>query len=197
MALILPDGYGIATATWLVAGAGSPGMNVFGYDASALDADTVATTWMQFFEDLLPQLANAVTIENVKTVQRDGLVYSVGEAGPSVSGQGQINTPTVPSNTTWLIRKRSNLMGRENQGRMYLPGVPEAAVNASGEVDPSTRAALQGLIIDGWTVANAAAPMVLLHRNPLDPDDYNASPPTPVVQLLLDSRVATQRRRMR
>lgn len=197
MALVLPDGYGIATATWTVAGAGSPGMNVFGYDANAHDAEANAQTWVEFFEGLLPQMANAVFLESVKTVQNDGGTYTVGEAGPSLSGQGEITTPTVPSNTTWLLRKRSSLMGRANQGRMYLPGVPEASVNASGEVDPSVRTALQTLVISGFNAAIIEAPMVLLHRNPLDPDDYTGDTPTVVNQLIVDGRVATQRRRMR
>lgn len=198
MALVLPDGYGIATITWTVAGAGSPAQSVIGYDNGANDATTNAERFGTLIQNhLLTFMANPVFLDSIRTVQRDGMAYTVAELQPEGENQGQVMTPSIPSNTSWLIKKVSGVMGRANTGRWYLPGVPEASVDASGGLDPAIRSAFQGAITDGMIIFNAGGPMVLLHRNPLDPDDYSTIPPTDVTNLLLDGTVATQRRRLR
>lgn len=99
----------------------------------------------------------------------------------------------VPANTALLVRKVTALGGRAGRGRLYWPGVRESRVDSGGNVDGTFVTDFQV----GWTglyndlLVHVAA-LVVLHG-----PDSPLSTPTPIEQLILQSRCATQRRRMR
>lgn len=115
-----------------------------------------------------------------------GLVWETTEG----TGVGLNSSSTLPSNCAYLYRKRTALGGRKNRGRMFLPGVGEADVNSLGVISTGVVGALQALADDLLTDLDAAGyPMHILHND--------STPPTQVTALLLDSVIATQRRRLR
>jgi hypothetical protein len=134
------------------------------------------------------------------------VVTYAGNDGPpfvNVSSLAKIagtQTPAVvPQNTAYLIRKRTDLAGRRGRGRMYVPGVSEADSGATGMVLASAVTAWQ-TAFNNWfndltvTVGNRFYPPAVLHRS----EGIGVEPlPTLVTSFVVDSRVATQRRRLR
>lgn len=126
------------------------------------------------------------SLVEAKTLTAEGGFFIDNETVP-----GGAPATTVPPNTSFLLKKVTFISGRSEQGRMYMPGVWEAVVSGTGVVDATIRD-------DLTTAANAflgkltadGIDMAILHTN-----EFN--PPTRVVELNCDSRVATQRRRLR
>jgi hypothetical protein len=126
-------------------------------------------------------------------------MYSNLGAGNVVNSSTQAQRPglqggaAIPQNSAYLIRKRTAVAGKQGRGRMYLPGVEESAVDALGnltaqritDLNVSGTNYLQRLV-DNAKVGSAA----LLHSLVGDvPDD--------ITTLQCDSKIATQRRRLR
>lgn len=116
---------------------------------------------------------------------------------------GTADQDSPPSNVAVLVKKQSGLGGRKNRGRMYVPwAANELAVTDVGEITGATYTALQAAA-DGWlddiqTGSGALTPvseMVILHSEAAVTAGLPA--PTPVVALVVDTFVATQRRRLR
>lgn len=114
----------------------------------------------------------------------------------SIAGNMVGAAPT--QNVALLVQKRSTLGGRRNRGRMYTPPafVSEGSINADGSID-GTQLALINTRLDGFRAAIAVSSvvdeLVILHN------DTPAPPPAPtaISTLTFDTRVATQRRRLR
>lgn len=133
---------------------------------------------------LVAGMSDKITLTDVRAdSQTQFALFAVGEAGGEPAEQ-------CPSNCALLVRKRSGLKGRQNQGRMYLPGwLPESKVNGGGvitnqwvsDAQDSMDAFYAGLVAGG-------VPMRLLH--------LSTSSSTSVVDLLVENRIATQRRRI-
>jgi hypothetical protein len=96
-------------------------------------------------------------------------------------------------NVSGLIKKRTGAGGRTGQGRSYLtPGyIEEGNIDESGTLNPTTRTSLQAKCDSFFThVADAGHALVLFHES-------QAILPRVILSLEMDSRVATQRRRLR
>lgn len=116
------------------------------------------------------------------------------QAVSPMSSAGSVSGAIASPQVAFLIKKDTDLGGRRGRGRMYFPGVGEADVGQTGDVDGTRR----GLITAGFedfrlTLAAADLSMVLLHDDGLT----SVPVPTPVTGLSCDARVATQRRRLR
>ena len=152
-------------------------------------------------EDLLGDLAgfwadswqNVVTEELafVGAISRDGggtvmETTLTGRVGVAPAG-------VYPPNTSYLVRKISAQGGRENRGRMFIPGVPRTAATPAGVLGQTELGNLQAAadsafgLIDGDPRVEA---IVILHTSAL-------KDPTPVTSFQAQSRLATQRRRLR
>lgn len=109
---------------------------------------------------------------------------------------GVIAGLNVPQNTAFLARKQTNLGGRRNRGRMYIPGVPESWVTGAGVVPIGNvgdiNTALGKLLVGGLihTAFGFLGQPVLLHQS-------GSQTPTEIVDLQAQRIVATQRRRLR
>lgn len=120
------------------------------------------------------------------------------EEGPLVGGYfvdvaGTATTTALPPNCTALFTKVTALGGRRNRGRFFLPIYTpgELSVDAAGVINPATVSAVNTLYNNfriGLEAANYA--LVLYHQTA-------PFTPTPVTVWSMQSRIATQRRRLR
>jgi len=104
-------------------------------------------------------------------------------------------TAAVPGTTpqvSYLVKKLTARGGRKGRGRMYIPGPPEDAVDAYGQLSESQYDALVTAVADfsaAMLTATNFGKLVLLHTDPLDePDD--------LTNMFPEVKVATQRRRL-
>lgn len=191
---VIPADYG--QANLLFTGAALPlGAEVtFGFlnrldkTADAIAADIVA--------DFGPVVSGTVISSGV---QFSGVRVKLGPAdiGPTAEVSASVNgggaATTTSPNVSFLVHKQGNFGGRAGRGRMYLPGVVEGSVDPNGELTSGAITGLQTLVSAFLAALESDdIPMYLLHgaTSPLDG-------PTDVTSLAVDSRVATQRRRLR
>lgn len=103
----------------------------------------------------------------------------------------------LPQNCAILVRKRTDLAGRRGRGRMYVPGLSEAAVSPTGVIESEWLAGLQTRadnFLEALQLTVGINDMVILHRS----EGAGTEPaPTPVLSLVVDERIATQRQRLR
>lgn len=141
-----------------------------------------------FGTEVVPGLSSAVRLERTLVKFGPTSTGASGEWVENIAGTG--NAATAPPNVALLVRKKTLLGGRTGRGRFYLPGVPEESIQVSGVLDSSTVAAFQSRVDAFLTALDTyGAPMQLLHSA--------SSDATPVISLVVDGRVATQRRRLR
>jgi hypothetical protein len=109
-----------------------------------------------------------------------------------VAHPGTATLPPCPSNTSLLIKKQTTLGGRKGRGRMFVPpfGVQEVEVDASGFIGSTILGINQGY----WSSF-----LTDLGSDDLDPYLFHsdATAPSLITGLSIESQVATQRRRMR
>jgi hypothetical protein len=118
----------------------------------------------------------------------------VREVAASVSG---VAASGILLNTAYVVQKRTNLGGRRNRGRLYLPGVVDSAVGTDGTLSSGAQSDLQSAV-DLWIEGTEAALLAGGATSPypciLHADGVGAPP---VVQsFAVASRVGTQRRRL-
>ncbi len=167
-----------------------------------------------FVSRISPILDNEVRIEGVtvRLGQPSGDPAVGSSTTEASNGAGNASTP--PPNVAVLVRKLTGLGGRRNRGRMYFPwGVNEASVSEAGIISAGDLAVIN-TAWEGFRADVAAhadlGPVVILH----DSSRYTVTHPTSSQKLVtrttvvppapttvtafsVDSRVATQRRRLR
>lgn len=189
--MIIPAGY--AQATHIFRGTTLPlgavvtyGVDMQGFGGTLEDA-----------ADALYLAFQANVMQNVvQTVRHANLLLKEGPnaTGPSVEisgeGSGSVNGASEVPSAAFLCRKLTNAGGRQARGRFYLPGCPAESVNSDGALaDTIANAVTADLSAFLGAMNGADLPMVLLHGN--------AMAPTDVTSMVCDTRVATQRRRLR
>lgn len=205
MPLVIPEGFGEATATWQVAGRANPISVTMGYQA--LGGLQTPTENAQAIYDALTdancfcdagRMYNVFTFTGVTVHENVGGSIVGGASAGSVVGTFDPggNSPMIISSSL-VVGKRSPFIGRHYQGRMYMPFMAfgENAVDLLGNILGSAVSIAQtaaGLLITGMVAGNV--PMYLLHYSvPVGP----TIPPTEVTSLVVSSKVGTQRRRIR
>lgn len=113
------------------------------------------------------------------------------ELGVQIFGETSGNA--VPPQVAVLIRKNTVQGGRKGQGRFFLPGIPEAGVSSAGVLDQAYVNDIQAAM-DAFheSLADQLMPMLLLHSV-----EGSSDLPLAVTRLVVQSKVATQRRRLR
>lgn len=202
MALIIPPGF-LQAAYHLSATGDSELMVVTcGHEidgaSGATGEDAADDLFTSFATRWMPHVGSMYALEYVATY--------IGQDGPTTVNvstnapfQGTGGSSVVPQNTAALIRKRTDLGGRRGRGRFYLPGVAESAVDNVGILSGAAITGYQ-TAADDWyedltaMVGGRLYPPVVLHRS----EGIGVEPaPTPVTRFVVESRVATQRRRLR
>lgn len=200
MTLVIPPGFGEASIQLRNAGDPEPWYVTFAVDlteAAGDFAEAAGIVGTAFVNSFLTQMNEATTLVGVNLrVGQDGsdplsVYVPVGETGTGSSAK-------LPQNCALLVRKATARGGRSGKGRMYIPNVlPETAVDNVGVIDSATVTAFQDVADELLTQLTGdpgpSLPMVLLHNNSLTVDPT----PTPVTALVVDSLIATQRRRLR
>lgn len=198
MATIIPPGYAEAALRLDLANDPDPMYITFGIDISEAggDFDAVAES---IFTATLGTLEDVISSEY--TIP--GVRLSIGQdGGGSLSGyfpfsaiiEGEDGPNPSTQNVAYLIQKRTGTLGRQGRGRMFVPGVTEGQVGPTGLLTDAQRDALDlawNTWLDQLAGGDPGTPMVLLHSEGVE------LAPTPVLSLVTDQRVATQRRRLR
>lgn len=202
MTLIIPPGFLQASYVFSLVGDAEPIVVTCGHEVDAASGATLAQSaddlFVSFAANILPNMNSQYVLEYVATYGgNDGpTIVTISTEEPE-AGSG--SAAIVPQNTAYLIRKRTDLAGRRGRGRMYLPSVAEQNVDAVGTVAPSTVTALQASYDDWYddltsTGGSRFYPPVVLHRS----EGIGEEPaPTPIVTFQVQTKVATQRRRLR
>lgn len=189
--MIIPPGFAQVNLKWTGTSVPLGAQSTFGVEnASGLTADQIA--------DAVGDSIAAGTLKAswVATCQINSILV---KRGPNDTGSaselgyvivGTMSGTGVQPQVSYLIQKITELGGRHGRGRLYWPGCSETFVNNSGVIDTGVQASFQGAL-STWRVAMATAnlPLVLLHSD--------ATSPTPITNLNVQTTVATQRRRLR
>jgi hypothetical protein len=153
---------------------------------------------------LMQGMALTMTDTCSNQITYTGGVARVGNDGEDIVFDVSFNLPgniagaPLPNNCAVLVKKQTQLGGRRGRGRMFIPGITAAQVTGSGVIDVGTLTSWQSMVTELFlgspdnAPANVVEP-VLFHRLPTTSD----LPPTPIVGLAVDGRIATQRRRLR
>lgn len=152
-------------------------------------------------EDIADSIANSIAVSDLDNIWHAGITLDTirVKKGPNETGAsgelsqtipGTAGSPGASPNVSMLVRKSTALGGRKGRGRMFFPPAHEAAVGANGALDSGY---LNGsnTVLSAWgaNLITAGMPVVLFHND--------ATAPTAVTSLTMQTPVATQRRRQR
>jgi len=189
----IPPGFGLVRLEFTLAGAQHNPQIIYGYKDTT-GGSVIAAADLHFGiwgADMMPDLATDLVLIAAHVVRNAGGTLEEGNSTSAPAPGGSANVP-VPANTSILIRKGTGLIGRHFQGRMYVPGCPRTDTDSAGSVLTSVsvggfQADAAGLL---GHLTTDFVQMYLLHRSP-------TVAPTVVTGLSVESRLATQSRRLR
>lgn len=190
----IPLGFG--QVNFLFGGAGLPhGAQVtlgFEHTGSDLNATEAADAFADAWElDPLQRQVNDVTFIGTHVKYGPNVDGQEGDAVKNVTGIG--TGDDASPNCALLVRKITQSGGRQNKGRMYIPGLNESTIDTGGVLDQSELDLWQAQLEDFYDniISFGCTPMVL--HAVLRGDQV----PTPVEAFVADGTCATQRRRLR
>ena len=192
--MIIPDGF--AQLNFIHTGAGIPtgaqwtlGVGLDDFAGSPSDLAQESEIWI-LDSNLYALVSASVVMTSVLCK------YGPNETGPSAlepaNEPGTAAAQMVP-NTSYLIHKNTSLGGHAGRGRCYVPGVPEEDINLDGVLESGRAAGITscfGSILASMTGTGVVP--VVLHA-----EDSPLSVPTAITSFSCDTKVATQRRRLR
>jgi hypothetical protein len=193
----IAEGFAEVTVEIQIPGDAGPAFVVFGVRPSALGITLPIIDTADNVGDTLnnsPGLMDPVTSDNAITGfvvrQRTGPgTVAIEERALAVAGKSLAGS--APPQVAWLLQKQTGLAGRQNRGRMYVPGVREVIVDTAGNIiNPDYANAQTAFTAFFNDLATNNVPMYILHTSPV-------IAPTEVTSLQLSRKVATQRRRLR
>lgn len=189
--MIIPDGYAQVNLQYTGVNVPTGAEVTFGVEADGLANATAIGNGVADAVVASTLMANFVNDVVISTIH---VKVGPNETGPfadvAVNIPGTTTSPPLPANVSLLVKKSTPLGGRKGAGRMFFPGVPEAAVDDAGNVDGAYLSAVQTDLNALLTQLEAElCPMYLLHGD--------ATTPSQVLALTVLSPAATQRRRLR
>ena len=190
MALVIPPNYQAVAWELVLEGDPEPMYITAGLETPAVTPSvTLANELLALCEDTLDRfLCDVYSITRV--ILRDDTFFAE-STGPAIPGFNA-GVPS-PQNCSTLVKKLTGLLGRENQGRFFVPGIESTAVTSAGSILDATVTELQTRI-SSWGGAIVGATgvdaVVILHTDAL-------STPTTVGSFRVEAKIATQRRRLR
>lgn len=196
MALLIPPGFAQLVLRWQLAGDPEPMVSTLGYDVSGLGGAYDA--FLTSINNQYPisfgagaRLSVYTFIGSILYVGQDGSPPAVYERPAAEAGSSGSQAP--PSNCATLVRKNTALGGRRGRGRMFLPpfNLAETSVDANGNLDGAYVSGTNSNLAS-WLVTGRSP--VLLHNS----EGVSPPPaPTPITTLVVQTKIATQRTRMR
>lgn len=191
---VIPAGYAQINFRFVGSGLVNPAECTIGVILTSYGGDVTTLAedmYTLFSETLLTQMNESIDLKEV--LAKEG----PNDLGPQAIFTGTENGGNASQGSSsavaLLIHKNTSAGGRPNRGRMYLPGASEAAVAPNGELTAAFQTSLQAqaqAFHNGF--GDLSLTPVLLHG----PDSPVANP-TQITSLVVDARVATQRRRQR
>lgn len=177
MAQFIGPGTGSA-AIVLTGGVGTqPFITTIGVDLTLVGGNYIGaanTVFAAYQQTFLESTSNELTLERV--------ILSVGQDNgdaPTVESTlepvaGDASGDFLPLSCALLLNKRTQRLGREGRGRMFIPGVlKDNMVDISGTVGETTREAFNqvaedflGLLNLGIPTVATSVPPILLHSDP-------------------------------
>ena len=194
MAVIIPDGHFQLTVLWQSAAWQSGGgATVLGFrkDNALGMSSAAAQTLSRLVTNVVPLTTNTVRCVGARWASdvEGGLLLA--------DAQGGLTSTVAAPNGSMLFRKQTGLRGRRGQGRAYWPYMAsESDINDAGIVNATRLAAINNALattVNAWTTDGVT--QVLLQGEDGATPPY--SPPPAVNGFFCDSKIATQRRRMR
>lgn len=196
MGVQIPVGFGQVRCVYQLGGSVYPSIVTWNYDPGTIDpAAHIDSIYSAVVHASGPVQASRI---NDNWIFLGVQITEVDDTGPisaekMVSVVGTFAGGSLPPNCAVLLRKSTGLGGRRNRGRMFVPPVwpVEGSVSGAGVLGTGIPAT-----IEGWwnftrtTMATAGFPWVLCHSEA-------PFTPTPITGLSCDTRVASQRRRLR
>lgn len=189
MAIVIPDGFVQATLNYDAPTRSGSAATVLGF-AKPGDLDLVdiaSQIWGAWEAHLKPVTHQAWTLRDVVAVTETSGGVSIG--GPLTGSRtGELSPPNV----TVLMKKSSAARGRATRGRTYWGGhLNDGDVYDDGSLAPTRRDTLLTAYTDFFdTISVDGINQVILHNT-------GAVAPTAVTSISVESKVATQRRRLR
>lgn len=199
MPLHLPPGFTDVTLIWSLEGDPERMTSniAFGWNDD-LAAPNVVDALTDAFADWMAQWGGNYTFHGAD--YRSNIAGTIFDGtSPQAANSGAPSAQVLIQNSALLLKKRTGLAGRANRGRMYIPPGRLAEVDISDTgVIPSSALATINTEIDAIFDAGSAVAgwddYVVLHSETAP----GVGPaPTPLVQIVADGIVATQRRRLR
>lgn len=187
----IPTGFGQCTYNF-IASSGRPAACVIGVQIGDVDPQDVADVLSATFADtLLESLPSAVQYTGCRVkIGNDGPPL-VAESTQDIGPGGNSGQPAI-SNTAVLVVKRTIFAGRKYQGRMFLPGPTEGQTDDGANLTNDGLSGWEGTVLAFFNAlqdGEVIEALVLLHSG--------VEVPTEVEQLVVQRRLATQRRRLR
>lgn len=199
--LNLPSGYGIATLRWTGAALPTGAISTFGFQLGGTNTDPAAVAGLIAANVGTTFWLTGNGWPNTMSLADVEVKFGPLDTGPvavaPINIAGGAATDAYSPNAALLVTKRTASGGKRGKGRMFLPPLGENVVAVGGIIDATTVTTIQGRLND-FMAAQAAddLPLYLIHRH--DPA-LGQSPvvPTQITQLVLDNKLASQRRRLR
>lgn len=192
--MIIPAGY--AQVNFVFTGSNLPtgaectlGLEVDGYAGTPQDlAEDCYNAW----RDNMLAVQVSTTILSEARIKMGPNDTGANAAFAGTNG-GAIGSAAISPNVAVLVSKNTIFGGRAGRGRFFYPGTTESDTQGDGGVDAAYLAAAQTAVDGLWTDLTAVSALPsLLHGA-----DSPLSVPTPIGSFTVQSRVATQRRRLR
>ena len=168
-------------------------------------AQAVGDAWKAY---IVPNMLDNYSYEGISWVNLNSADGDTGFYPPSVIGSnvgGGTNGASQPA-TAVLVQKTGGNGRGQRKGRMYLPPPAESAIDENGFLDPAQRTNLQTAVrrFLSMSESGTGTPAFDLHvvhfsspRPPRGTPDTRVGTSSKVLDLFVEDRVATQRRRLR
>lgn len=178
-------------------------MGFFCNTSSDYDQDTndaVADAW----EDVVAvTLCSQMKFLGLSTIINDSTNVLQFESPRNVSG-GLTGNTMLPLNNAVVVKKQTGLAGRRFRGRLYLPGIPEDAVDDAGRVLGSflttINTAMAAFATAVSTTVSPNCQVALLHKDIVKEakPEYvlESIPHTLITSLVADVEIGSQRGRL-
>lgn len=188
---IIPVGFSQLTLGFTGLNQPTGGAVTLGLNQSAISTPAGV---LDAIEALFTPLHEAIAVESC-ILSSARVKFGPDATGPFVertySIPGDQGTDATGPQVAILVAKVTAFGGREGRGRLYYPGATDASVDASGDLGGGYLTQLQTAFdnfYDGLDTATCIP--TLLHSDP-------ANTPDTILEFVVQTKVATQRRRVR